>query len=336
MDQRQRRNANGWRLGVDVGGTKIATLLVDGDNRVWASVQRPTDTATPDHALQSLADAIWETLKQADLPIRLLAGIGIGIPGQVDTQSGIVRHAVNLGWQAVDLRGFINATFGTACVIENDVRAAALGIQRYWLAGSIDSILYVSIGTGIAAGMILDGAVYRGSHGMAGEIGHARFGSSTIRCRCGNYGCLEAIVAGPAIANYAHSLLSSFPHSQLHQLDLVTTPAVYAAAEAGDDLALAVAHMVGEQLAQALYTMVLAYDCDHIVLGGGVSRAGSAFFTPIEQALDILRQQSSLAASLLPTGRVKLLDRDFAAGAWGGIALLDSQALARVAQTQLA
>jgi len=167
VDQRQRRNANGWRLGVDVGGTKIATLLVDGDNRVWASVQRPTDTATPDHALKSLADAIWETLKQADLPIRLLAGIGIGIPGQVDTQSGIVRHAVNLGWQAVDLRGFINATFGTACVIENDVRAAALGIQRYWLAGSIDSMLYVSIGTGIAAGMILDGTVYRGSHGMA-------------------------------------------------------------------------------------------------------------------------------------------------------------------------
>ncbi|HEY1012446.1 MAG TPA: ROK family protein, partial [Herpetosiphonaceae bacterium] len=190
-------------VGVDVGGTKIATLLVDQRRQVCGHLTVATDLTSPQHTLTCIIDAIRATLRQGNVEPERLRAIGLGIPGQVVPTTGVVKLAVNLGWDAMPVGALINAAFGVPCVLENDVRAAAWGLYRMGHVDDAQSLAYVSIGTGIAAGLVLDGRVYRGWSGMAGEIGHSCVDPSGPRCACGQHGCLEAMAAGPAIAALA-------------------------------------------------------------------------------------------------------------------------------------
>ncbi len=170
---------------------------------------------------------------------------------------------------------------------------------------------YLSIGTGIAAGVILNGQLYRGANGMAGEIGHITIDPAGERCACGQIGCLETIAAGPAIVR------------QAERAGWVVTHAgeVYAAAQNGHPLAQAIINRVSESLSRALQWLVMTYDVEKLVLGGGVTSAGTAFLEPIFQALARLRADSPLAQALLPDTKLSLLPTGFNAGAWGAIAL---------------
>lgn len=308
--------------GVDVGGTKIAVLLADMSGKTLARIVTPTNLESPERTISSIVEALRQALKDARVQTHDLAAVGIGIPGRVDTRTGVVQQAVNLKLEEVAVGPRLSSMLGVPCILENDVRLAAMGIQRRSTTSHYDprSIAYVSVGTGIAAGLVIEGRLYRGAHGMAGEIGHSILDPKGPLCACGSHGCLEAMSAGPAIARMAREAITWGTHTTLNP-DTLTSESVYQAATEGDALAYSITKRVGRYLAQAIQQLIMHYDVERIILGGGVSRAGAAFLTPILEALQTLRSQSDLAHEMIRPGMISLLDPEYDAGQWGGIAL---------------
>jgi glucokinase len=249
------------------------------------------------------------------------------VPGRVDPVKGHVTLAVNLGWNDLALRDLLEARLGKPCVIENDARAAAVGLHKRRVLGTTDDIAYLAVGTGIAAGVILDGRLHRGARGLAGEIGHVVVDPQGPECACGLRGCLETFVSGPAIARRAAAAAAQARAdgrtTALDHLDpaALTAQDVYGAATDGDPLACELVEDVGRRLAWAIHLLVMAYDVDRVVLGGGVSHAGDTFVQPIHTELDRLRQSSQLAREQLAPGIVELLPVGADAGAWGAVTI---------------
>lgn len=266
-------------------------------------------------------------LAQAGATTDEIAAIGVGVPGRVDPLSGSVTLAVNLGWSDLPLGSRLEARFGRPCVVENDVRAAALGLHRRRVVGDIDDLAYLAIGTGVSAGVVLHGRLHRGARGLAGEIGHVIVNPGGARCACGQDGCLETFVSGSAIARLAREAIESGRPTSLAATPTATDPTtvhptaidVYRAAEAADPLATEIADAVGRRLAWAVHLLVMAYDVERVVLGGGVSHAGETFAFPIRRELDRMRAASALATEQLVPGIVELLPSGADAGAWGAV-----------------
>ena len=323
-------------VGVDVGGTKIAVLVTTPDGAVLGRATRASSAGDQDGAAEAIATTIETALADAGQRVEDVAVIGVGVPGRVDPTTGNVTIAVNLGWTDLALRDALEARLGRPCVIENDARAAAVGLHYRRVLGDAEDIAYLAVGTGIAAGVILDGRLHRGARGMAGEIGHAMADSAGPVCTCGQRGCLEALVSGPSIARRAvealvadaletdggGSRLRSVPLAELSAVD------VYEAATAGDRLAGDLVEDVGRRLAWAIHLLVMAYDVDRVVLGGGVSHAGETFMAPIQRELDRLRAASPIAGELLPPDVVEALPVGADAGVLGAVAIAQ-QALTR-------
>lgn len=308
-------------VGVDVGGTKVAVLVADRQHRVLGQVTLPTMLDGDEGTLSGIVAAIRQALAVAGARTSDVAAIGLGVPGRVDTASGVVRHAVNLGWHELAVGERISNELGVPCLLENDVRVAAMGTLRYLSSAAPGSLVYLSVGTGIAAGLVLDGRLYRGARGMAGEIGHMVIEPDGPRCACGTRGCLEALAAGPAIARLGQEAAGGTSETLLRNYAPVTAEAVYEAAWSGDQSALAVTRTVGRYLALAIQQLVMAYDVECIVLGGGVSQQGEAFLQPILGELERLRQDSALAREMLQPDMIRLLPPDYGAGVWGGVVL---------------
>ena len=296
----------GLFVGVDVGGSKIAVLVVDAALDVCSRHTIPTSVGEPDEAAGQIASAIDTALAGAGASIRDVRAIGVGVPGRVDPATGVVSLAVNLGWHRLPLRERLEAVLGVPVAIENDVRAAAAGILDRGTLGDVRDFIYLSVGTGISAGVVIDGAVHRGTRGLAGEIGHIVVDADGPVCPCGLRGCLETIASGPAIARAAGD---------------GTAADVYAAATAGDPTATAVVDRAGAALARAIHGLVMTYDVERIVLGGGVSRGGAAFIDPILRELDAMRAASELATDMLPADVVAVSPDGGDVGTWGGISI---------------
>jgi glucokinase len=310
------RSDDGLLVGVDVGGSKIAVLVVDADFSVCGRHTIPTSVGEPDEAAGQIATAVEAALESAGATIGRVAAVGVGVPGRVDPETGVVSLAVNLGWHRLPLRERLEAILGVPVAIENDVRAAAAGILERGSLGGVEDFIYLSVGTGISAGVVLDGALHRGTRGLAGEIGHIVVDADGPRCPCGLTGCLETIASGPAIARAAGNV--------------GTAVDVYAAAGAGDPTAGAIVDRAGSSLARAIHALVMTYDVERIVLGGGVSRAGAAFLDPIIRELDAMRAASELATDMLPADVVAVSPDGGDVGTWGGISI--ARALVRAVE----
>lgn len=318
-------------VGVDVGGTKIAVLIATPDGAILGQSVRASSVGAQDDAAEAIASTIEAALAEAGASVDDVAIIGVGVPGRVDPVAGHVSIAVNLGWTDLDLRAALEARLGRPCVIENDARAAALGLHHRRVAGGADDIAYLAVGTGIAAGVILGGRLHRGSRGLAGEIGHAIADAAGPVCTCGQRGCLEALVSGPSIARRATRALANgnrSSHLAAIPADRLTARDVYEAADAGDPLAVQIVEDVGRRLAWAIHLLVMTYDVERVVLGGGVSHAGDTFMAPIQRELDRLRAASPIAGELLPRNVVEPLPVGADAGVLGAVAIAQ-QALQR-------
>jgi len=292
--------------GIDIGGTKIATLIVDAAGAVLGRATHASSVGDQGGAVQAIAACLDEALAAAELRREDLVAVGVGVPGRVDPKRGHVTLAVNLGWTDFALRDALELELGLPVVIENDVRAAAIGLHERHVVGDANDLAYLAVGTGIAAGVVLDGRLHRGARGLAGEIGHAIVDSDGPRCVCGQQGCLEAFASGPSIARRANA---------------TNAEAVYDAAAAGDPAAQELVDDVGRRLAWAIHTLVLTYDVQRVVVGGGVSHAGTPFEAPLRRELARLRAASDLAGELLPADIVDVLPPESEAGAWGAVAV---------------
>ncbi len=299
--------------GIDIGGTKIAVLIVDAVGAVLGRATHTSSVGDQDGAASAIAAALDEALAAAGIRADDLAAVGVGVPGRVDPDRGHVTLAVNLGWNDLALRDELERLIGVPVVIENDARAAAVGLHRRRVGpdGIGPDLAYLAVGTGIAAGLILDGRLHRGARGLAGEIGHVIVDPTGPRCACGQYGCLEAFASGPSIARRARDA----------GLAAETAKDVYAAAAGGDTRAQALGDDVGRRLAWAVHLLVMTYDVVRVVVGGGVSHAGEPFERPLRLELERLRGASPQAGELVPADIVEVLPPEAEAGAWGAVAM---------------
>ena len=323
-DQRAQAHDRDLLVGVDVGGSKIAVLVVDGDLEIRGRLVVPTPVGSPDTAADHIATTVAAALETARAGVERVAAVGVGVPGRVDPENGVVSLAVNLGWQRLPLRDQLERRLRVPCAIENDVRAAAAGIRERRLLGEVEDFVYLSVGTGISAGVVLGGQLYRGTRGLAGEVGHIVVDADGPVCSCGLRGCLEMLASGPAIARLADDAIRSGRQSTLATCPTITAIDVHAAAAAGDALAAEIVADAGRALARAIHGLVMTYDVERVIVGGGVAGAGRPFLASIETALDATRASSELAAEMLEPGIVELLPDGSDTGAWGAITVARS------------
>lgn len=319
--------ATGLVVGVDIGGTKTAILVCEPDGTVRARAIAPTAVGAPERAADAIATLVDAALADAAATARDVTALGVGVPGRVDRETGHVTLAVNLDWHDLPLGPRLEARLGIPTIVENDVRAAALGLHRRRLFGPAESLALLAIGTGISAGVVLDGRLHRGALGLAGEIGHAIIDPGGPVCACGNQGCFEAVAAGPAIV--ARTLEGwaarrdgrDGREPKPRDTELAGAEGVFAAARAGDAIASDVIASTGRAIAWGIHLLALAYDVERIVIGGGVSHAGEQFMAPIRRQLDRYRAASPLAAEILLPDLVQLLPAGADAGAWGAVTI---------------
>lgn len=300
------------RLGLDIGATKILGALVAPDGTVVAQA-RETTVPGADGVLAT-ATAVVEQLGEVS------SVVGVGIPGIVDRRRGAVKHAVNLGlsgdWFPLGealgdaLRSRPGAPAALEVVVENDLNAATWG--AHVLSGAAD-LAYISLGTGLAAGFVLDGALRRGAHGAAGEIGHIPVDPSGPVCSCGQRGCLELIASGSAIA-------AAWPAP----IGVQPAEAVFAAADAGDGRAIALRDRFVTGVAAAVRMAALAVDPATIILGGGVTNLGEPLRAALTRALDEQAARSPFLASLDLAGRLRLVPGGMPVGAIGAAMIGDA------------
>ncbi len=278
----------GWYVaGVDLGGTKIRTALAGAGGQVLAEVKVPTEA---DGGMLHVVERILATLKhvqqEAGVDGCRLAALGVGVPGPLDAASGVVHTAPNLGWHNVPFRAVLEEKTGIPVYMENDADLAALGEHAYGAGRGAENMVYVTVSTGIGGGLILNGRLYRGSFGGAGEIGHTVVLPDGPPCRCGKRGCLEALASGTAIARKAKEMVEGGAGQGIlaaagGRIEGVTAAAVAAAAAAGDEEALLVMKEAARYLGVALANVINLLSPSLVVLGGGVMEAGEFFFAEI-------------------------------------------------------
>ncbi len=231
--------------------------------------------------------------------------IGVGIPGQVEPRTGRVTHAVNLGVDNLDFGARLSSELGTQVHVENDVNAAALGVYQVIADGNVHSMAYLNLGTGLAAGLVLDGMLWRGSRGTAGEIGHIPIDPNGPGCPCGQRGCIEVLASGSAIARQWPMTTGS------------PVQTLFEAAERGDELAIEVKRGLVTNIAAAVRVLVLTIDVDVVVLGGGISTLGERLRESVGAVLDGWAGESAFLASLDLAERVRLAPADHPSAAVG-------------------
>jgi glucokinase len=310
-------------IGVDVGGTKILASVVDKRGNLIGRVSHPTDIVSPEATLESIAQTVEYAIHASGYSSQQVQAVGLGIPGLVDPVQGIGIASVNLNWQNVPVRAILQERLGLPCAIENDVKVAALGESRFGAGKGHENLIYLSIGTGIAAAAIIENELYRGLSGMAGEIGHAILDRDGPLCKCGGRGCFEALASGPAIASRATQKLHAGGSSSLSLVNgPLTSEDVFKAAAQADTLALEIASETGEYVAQAIQFLALAYDLPLVVLGGGVPLAGQPFLDPVTHSLERLAGQNWVFSKIYSPGFLQItrLGRDI--GILGAAALV--------------
>ncbi len=309
-----------YLIGLDVGGTKIESAVAKASGELLGREVTAIDVSAPLQVVQSVVAAVEQALEANGLDKFQVAAAGAGVPGQIE--SGSVRLAVNLNLENYPLAQALSAPLGFPFYLENDVRIAALGaFDHYSHLENLSNLAFLSIGTGIGAGLVLEGRVYRGSNGLAGEIGHTIFDPDGPQCKCGMHGCLEALAAGPALALQAQQAVQAGEQSILRDFPTLDSRAVYQAFRQEDPLAVRIVRQASAYLAQAIQWIVMAYDVDKVVLGGGVSHDGPAFLQPVLEELALLRAHSSLARQQLTEQKIALFPPDLNAGLLGAVAL---------------
>ena len=279
-------------LGVDIGGTKVAVGLVDREGTILTQSRKPmVANGTAEAGLQAVAAAIDSMTAAAD-PYGGFHSIGICAPGPLDPKTGVVLNPPNLPcWRNFPLAEKIVEMYHLPVKVDNDGNAAALAETRWGAARGFHYVFYATIGTGIGTGIVLDGHIYHGSTGAAGEGGHVSIDYRGPRCKCGKLGCIEILAAGPAIGLRARNKLKDNPRRSAI-LDLangdvtaITSETVGKAYAAGDPLAREILQETVDVIVPWLGNIVDLLDPDVLVMGGGVAAMLKPFFDDIKNRL---------------------------------------------------
>jgi len=282
-----RENADDLVLGVDLGGTKILTAVTNSQGKMLSHDHSITPAKKGHEAvIQSILESAHRALEQADVVISELTAVGIGAPGLSNPETGILFTSPNLpGWRNVPLRDIIQERLGKKTFVINDANAAALGEFYFGAARGIRNFIYITLSTGIGGGIVIDGKIYSGAIGAAGEVGHMTIDDEGPICNCGNRGCWETLASGTALAKEArHRIKEGVATSILEyaegDVEKVTAQVIYSAAERGDSLAKELIARTGYYVGVGLANLINIFNPELIVIGGGLSNIGDMLLEP--------------------------------------------------------
>ncbi|MFQ5861144.1 MAG: ROK family protein [Dehalococcoidia bacterium] len=270
--------ASNLALAVDLGGTRTRCALVDPGGRMVEQAAQDTQAWLGQQAAQERLEACLHRL-MARAGERPIAGIGVAAAGPVESATGALHNPPNLpGWDGVALKPPWEEQFHLPVWVDNDANLAALGEHRYGAGQGISDLVYLAVGTGIGAGVILDGRLVTGSRGMAGELGHMTIDLHGPRCACGNVGCLEALASGTAIARMAQERVAAGEQTLALALagndpQRITGELVTQAAEQGDRVAREITEQAAQALGTGIVNILHIFNPALVIVGGGVGRA---------------------------------------------------------------
>ena len=281
---------NHFAIGVDLGGTNLRIAAVDGTGRLIEKVTLGTKVSLGrDHVINEMCDAI-QRLSQKYGNSGALQGIGIGVPGIIDMQTGLLRESPNLpGWAEYPVRDEIERRLSTMVILENDANVAGFGEKWFGAARDHEDMAMLTLGTGVGGGIVFGGKIWHGMNGMAGEFGHTTVEPEGHPCGCGNRGCLEQYASATAVVRMAREAIADNAASQLaraaHSDPEFSAKSIYNLAIQGDEDARRIFRRVGRALGIVLSGMVNALNLPIYVVGGGVASAWDAFAPAIFEEL---------------------------------------------------
>jgi len=321
-------------IGVDLGGTNIVAGAMPADgSREIAMHTTPTlaeggASSVVDRITGMIEQVIEQTMAETGADRSAFLGVGIGSPGPLNREKGIVIVTPNLGWKNFPLRDEIAKRVGLEATLDNDANCATLG--EFWCGAAVGgrNVIGMTLGTGIGGGLILEGKLYHGSSDVAGEIGHTSIDANGRRCKCGNYGCIEAYASGPAIAERAREALRGDEGESIlvtladGDQRKITAQTVYEASKRGDVVAREVVRETGLILGTAVANLLNIFNPDIVVMAGGVTQAGDALFQPLRSEVRRRAFKPAWQACKIVPGELRL-----SAGVVGAIATFKQQKL---------
>lgn len=278
-------------IGVDVGGTTFSVALVASTGDILAEEDQETRAVEgPESILQRITEAVRTVMATAGVSSEDIKGVGLGIPGLHDRERGVTLTSPNLKWQNMPVRQILGDALSTSVQIDGDVRVAAVGERHFGAAGGCDNFIFITLGTGIGSGIFLDGKLYRGPAGYAGEVGHQTIVEDGPLCGCGNYGCVEALAGNAGIVRRARVALQSTAAPLLmrevgNDVNRISPAALHKAALAGCDLSRQVLADTGRYVGTAMANLVNVLNPERLIVGGGVAQAGEMILGPLRATI---------------------------------------------------
>ncbi|NOY99370.1 MAG: ROK family protein [Chloroflexi bacterium] len=288
----------GYVAGIDMGASHMTVIIANYAAHIVEEKEVPLDIAQGPKASIAQADQILrELLSTAKIPLKHLRAIGIGVPGPIVADAGMVlAPPIMPGWDRFPIRDTLEKMWGCPVSLNNDAELGAMGEWAYGAGRGEQNLAYIKVGTGIGSGLLLDGHIYRGATGSAGEIGHLIIKENGAKCTCGNRGCLEAMAGGMAIARQAQAAVRDKKRTRLADIKPIkslTAQHVAAAARHGDLIAQQILSQAGHHVGVAIAGLVNLFNPNMVVVGGGVAQIGDLFIEPVRETV----QKHSLPAA---------------------------------------
>lgn len=280
-----------YYIGIDLGGTNIAAGLVNSEGRIISKTETPTLASRPyPELVRDMAMCARRVMEDAGVKEEEVASVGIGIPGVADKE-GVVIFCTNLGWRNVPLRAEFQQYLSKPIYIDNDASVAGWAEYHAGVSRGTNSSVFLTLGTGLGSGIVLNGRLWSGAHGAGGELGHLVIEVDGVPCTCGKRGCAERYCSATAIIRMAREACADAPNCMIMReangnMENITAKIVLDAAKAGDPAANQVFRRFVKYLTIAINNVISSLDPDMIILGGGVSRAGDFLLDAVKETLE--------------------------------------------------
>ena len=274
-------------IGIDIGGMSIKGAAVDSSGRVYETFSMPCEKGEPGEiTIRKLAEIVKEYISTFGLEDKIV-GIGIGCPGTLDVENGVVEYSNNLGWNNRPIAALMNEVLPYPVRLTNDANAAALGEAKYGAGEEYNNIIMLTLGTGVGGGIIIDGKLYEGNLGKGGELGHTVVQVDGEQCTCGRKGCLEAYASATALMRETKKAMLNNEQSLMWNIcpniDMVGGKVPFEAAKQGDEAAIEVLNNYIKYLGEGILNYCNIFRPEAIVLSGGIANAGDYLFSRLNQ-----------------------------------------------------
>lgn len=278
-------------IGIDLGGTNISAGIVDENGNILVKASTPTMNGREyEDIIDDMAELSKKLMKELNVTEKDIEALGVGLPGMIDKKKGISIYANNLNFNNVNIVEEMQKRIDLPCYIENDANCAAIGENICGVAYGNENLIYITIGTGLGAGIIMNGKVFDGSFGGGGEAGHMVIVAEGEECSCGRKGCWEAYASASALRREGRIAAAKYPNSKIYDLvdgniKLIDAKTVFDAADMDDEIAVEIIDKYIKYLAVGLVNLVNIFQPEAIIIGGGVCAQGDNIINPLKKIL---------------------------------------------------